>query len=220
MLRLYTVTFALLLGACSTVPERGTMLQGLDSQAAQPFGSAADCVAARGEATATRFWDDFCRSTPPPATVALTTERYRELEEVQRKVNAAIAYGTTTSWNPLARNGDCKTFAARKSLELLDRGWPAGALRIATAFVNDNSREQLAYHAVLLVDTDRGTIVLDNRQRRPRPWRELSYIWMTAQARSGNGGWSRLPSDPVEVKMALAANTVGAEASGAIDESW
>jgi predicted transglutaminase-like cysteine proteinase len=201
---------ALLLGACSAVPERGTMLQSLGA-APQPFGSTADCTPAHQDGAAQAFWDDFCHPAAAQATVALTPERYRELEGVQHDVNAAIAYTATVSWNPMVSAGDCKTFAARKEMELLNRGWPAGALRLATAFVNDNSREQLAYHAVLLVDTDRGTLVLDNRHRMPQPWREVSYIWMTAQAR-GSGetsGWSRLPADPAQVQMALAAAGIG-----------
>jgi predicted transglutaminase-like cysteine proteinase len=212
MLRVCTVMAALLLGACSAVPERGTVLQSLDA-APQPFGSAADCAAAQqmqgGAAQA--FWDDFCHpaAAREAAVVTLTPERYRELEDVQHDVNAKIAYASTVSWNPLAGAGDCKTFVARKALELLERGWPAGALRIATAFVNDHSPQQLEYHAVLLVDTDRGTLVLDSRQRAPRPWRQVSYIWMTAQARGASAGktsgWTRLPADPTQVEMALAA---------------
>jgi predicted transglutaminase-like cysteine proteinase len=210
MLRICTVMMALLLGACSAMPERGTMLQSLEA-APQPFGSAADCAAVDRDGAARAFWNDFCHPTAAATTVTLTPERYRELEDVQNGVNAAIAYASTTSWNPLTDVGDCKTFATRKEMELLNRGWPAGALRLATAFVNDHSREQLAYHAVLLVDTDRGTIVLDNRARAPRPWHEAPYIWMTAQARGAGapGGWSRLPADPAAVRMALAAAGIG-----------
>ena len=67
----------------------------------------------------------------------------------------------------------------------MQRGWPAGALRIATAFVNDGSAQQGASHAVVLVDTDKGTIVLDSRQAGPLPWESLSYIWLSAEVPGG-----------------------------------
>ena len=91
---------------------------------------------------------------------------------------------------------------------------PAGALRIATAFVDDGSPQHLTYHAVLLVDTDRGTLVLDSRHRTPRPWQDLAYVWMTAQIPGSGGAWARLPAEPAAVRMAMAANGSGAGVYG------
>lgn len=111
--------------------------------------------------------------------------------------------------------GDGKTYAARKALELLDRGWPASAMRIAPAFVDDGGRQQYVYHAVLFVDTDRGTMVLDSRQQTARRWSDLPYNWMTAQTRGRSDRWLRLAADPEKVRLALAANAnSGSQARG------
>ena len=88
-----------------------------------------------------------------------------------------------------------------------------GATRIATAFVDDGSRQQYVYRAVLLADTDQGTIVLDSRQPEPRRWEDVDYIWMTAQTAGRGDRWVRLAADPGKVRIALAANTSGGIAS-------
>jgi predicted transglutaminase-like cysteine proteinase len=177
--------------------------------APQPFGYDAYCGgdAATVGAAERHFREAFCRSNAPPTVVQLTAERVDELNRVQQRVNAAISYGGTTTWDPLMMQGDCKTYAARKALELLERGWPASALRIATAFIDDGSSQQNSYHAVLLVDTDRGTMVLDSRYPTLRPWDELSYRWMTTQARGLGDKWVWLAADPGKVKIAMAPST-------------
>jgi predicted transglutaminase-like cysteine proteinase len=198
--RLLHVAILALLSACSSTR------MATDIPAPAPFGVADYCrdAGGRGDPQDLSFRQSVCSGAPRPAVAVLTPERRRDLEEVQTEINAAIGYRPTTTWDPLAAEGDCKTYSARKELELLRRGWPAGALRIATAFVRDG-RYRYQYHAVLLVDTDRGTLVLDNRHDAPLPWDETAYIWMTAQA-PGRAGWIRLRADPAEVALALAAN--------------
>jgi predicted transglutaminase-like cysteine proteinase len=202
------------LAACSGAPRDGATPFTSAIEAPQPFGYAEYCAGSpQAKAPAEqRFRDAFCR--PSARTVVqMTPDRRRELEEVQSSVNATIVYSPTTAWDPLAARGDCKTYAARKELELLDRGWPAGALRIATAFVDDGGRQQYVYHAVLLADTDQGTIVLDSRQATPRRWEDVSYIWMTAQTAGRGDRWVRMAADPAKVRIALAANAGGGIAS-------
>jgi predicted transglutaminase-like cysteine proteinase len=197
--RLIQFAMFALLSACTSTMTGGT-------PAPAPSGVADYCRDAgdRGDPRDLSFRQSVCGDAPQPAVAVLTPQRRRDLEEVQAEINAAVGYRPTTSWDPLAPEGDCKTYSARKELELLRRGWPAGALRIATAFVKDGHyRHQ--YHAVLLVDTDRGTFVLDNRREAPQPWDETAYIWMTVQA-PGRARWVRLRADPDEVALALAAN--------------
>jgi predicted transglutaminase-like cysteine proteinase len=203
---LFSFIFAISLGACSTMPENGTALPGLVSVAApQPPGATSYC-SAQPAASAQAFWNAFCEADSRPVIVALTPERWHDLQVIQYKVDASLTYASAVSWDPLAPIGDCKTFAARTALTLLDHGWPAGALRIATAFVNDGSRQQGEYHAVLLVDTDRGTIVLDNLHHAPTPWQDLRYIWMTAEVPAGHGTWSLLPNGTAAMQIALTTN--------------
>jgi predicted transglutaminase-like cysteine proteinase len=211
-------TFALIalivLSACSGIPTTESRSIAETAEAAPPpFGFDAYCRSSAGAATAAeqKFRDAFCRLDAPPGVVQLTPERAHELVEVQQHVNAAIAYRSTGTWNPLASEGDCKTYVARKELELLERGWPPGAMRIATAFIDDGSRQQFFYHAVLLVHTDHGTLVLDSRRRRPSRWDELPYIWVTVQARGDSAHWVRLAADPAALKTALAAHAASAD---------
>ena len=201
---------ALLMSACAAAGEpRSSLL--VDNGAAAPvaFGHAEYCAAAaaRDDARDRQFRAAFCNGSGEGEVVELTDERKRNLELVQSKVNRAVAYRATRSWDPLASEGDCKTYAARKELELLALGWPAGALRIATAFVDDKGPHANEYHAVLLVDTNSGTFVLDNRYERPRRWEDLPYVWISARATRAMT-WARLPADERAVSVALAANLV------------
>jgi hypothetical protein len=92
-----------------------------------------------------------------------TLDHWDELQSTQTAVDGSTTYVPSDSWDPLSSAGDCKTFAPRTTLALLECGRPAGAVRMATAFVNDGSAQNGASHAVVLIDTDHGTIVLDSR---------------------------------------------------------
>ena len=208
MLRWFLVLlFAMTLAACGGMPNGGgsTLQAAAVMPAPHPVGAGDYCAALPAPA-AQPFWDNFCNTEAQPVTVALTPERWDELAAVQHQVDASIAYGSAYSWDPLASIGDCKTYSAATALALLDRGWPAGALRIATAFVNDGSAQQGASHAVVLVDTDKGTIVLDSRQAGPLPWESLSYIWLSAEVPGGHGSWNLLTTDVAQLRTALLAN--------------
>ncbi len=208
-MRFLAFILAISLGACSAMPNDGTVLRAAATlPTPQPVGAASYCAAPSATA-AQPFWDAFCNGNAIPTTVALTPDRWSELQSVQTEVDASIAYVPSDSWDPLSSAGDCKTYAAKTVLALLDRGGPAGAMRIATAFVNDGSAQQGASHAVVLVDTDRGTIVLDSRQASPRPWESLSYIWLSAEVPGGNGDWSLLTTDVAALRTALLANVAG-----------
>lgn len=201
------ILFAITLTACGGMPNGGgSALQAASvTPASKPVG-AGDYCAATPAAGAQPFWDSFCQGDAAPAIVALTPGRWNELASIQQQVDGSITYGSTSSWDPLASIGDCKTYSAATALALLERGWPAGAVRVATAFVNDGSAQQGASHAVVLVDTDKGTIVLDSRQAGPRPWESLSYIWLSAEVPGSHGSWNLLTTDVAQLRTALLAN--------------
>ncbi len=46
-------------------------------------------------------------------------------------------------------------------------------------------------HAVLQIETDHGTWVLDNRMKYPRLWTRLPYRWLYRDC-PGRGDWERL----------------------------
>ena len=187
------------------MPEAGPPLQVSSLVMPAPAGVGPYC-SSRPSAAAQKFWNALCVGGEAPTVVPLTPERWEEFASIQHQVRAEIIYGPAQSWDPLAAIGDCKTYAARTALRLLDDGWPAGALRIATAFVNDGGPQQGASHAVVLVDTDKGTIVLDSRQSGPQPWEALDYIWLGAQAPGGHGRWNLLTTDVAQLRSALLAN--------------
>lgn len=99
---------------------------------------------------------------------------YAELREVNAKYNA-LPYVSEffEDWTPItAAGGDCDSYATAKMEELLERGWPRESLRLATCYV-----ETGGYHAVLLVDLEGQTWVLDNRQSYPAEFQLLPYRW-------------------------------------------
>jgi predicted transglutaminase-like cysteine proteinase len=70
----------------------------------------------------------------------------------------------TQVWELGARVGDCKDYALNKRAQLIARGIPAGALRIAIGYTVRGEG-----HAVLVVRTDAGDIVLDNLTNQIKP---------------------------------------------------
>lgn len=139
----------------------------------------------------------FSRQTP----LALTPDRLAQLTRVNRAVNRAIRprtdavlYGAAEYWTrPLqfapagAAQGDCEDYALEKRAALLALGWPAEALLLATAV-----SPRVGLHAVLVVPTDRGDIVLDNLYDRPRPLAEFDYVWLSRQTGAALGAWSQV----------------------------
>lgn len=125
------------------------------------------------------------------AEMMLTPERWDELRLVNRGVNAAIAPQAETDverpdyWQtPLAAvrpagarvEGDCEDYALEKRARLRALGWRSEALSLAVAALPRGGA-----HAVLIAQTDRGDIVLDNLSDEPRHVGQLRYNWLSRQ---------------------------------------
>ena len=120
----------------------------------------------------------------PPAVSQLTD---RELQRVNTQVNRSIrrsddyvAYGRADYWAAgvdRVKRGDCEDYALAKRKALIDAGVPGGALSIA--IVRTLHGEM---HAVLLVATSDGEVVLDNLSPWVLPWNEAPYLWLDRQA--------------------------------------
>jgi predicted transglutaminase-like cysteine proteinase len=127
--------------------------------------------------------------------LALTAPVLDLLNAVNRDVNRAIAprndLGPTDLWTlPLADGsaaGDCEDYVLEKRRALAAAGLPPEALSIAV--VRTRSGET---HAVLVVDTDAGELVLDNRSQWIAPWSSLDYRWVKRQSRSDPASWVRV----------------------------
>lgn len=112
-----------------------------------------------------------CRASRITST-AFSDELSTMLQRVNAHVNKTIRPmpRPPAGWtvNPVA--GDCNDYALTKRSMLIGMGIPAGALRIG---ITKTWRGES--HAVLIVKTDAGDIVLDNLSARVKTLRETGY---------------------------------------------
>lgn len=188
-----------------------SLLAGVAGQAdALPLGAtrtglpARSAFLAEGEAALAplshvRFCMDHveeCSSSLEPATVDV--ESFALLDEINRQVNARIRPQTKQpeiGWaiNPSA--GDCNDYAVSKRHELIARGIPASALRLAVVRTSWGEG-----HLILVVRTELGDQVLDNLSGRILPWTALSYRFLKVQSVRDATAWVA----PVETRTVLA----------------
>jgi predicted transglutaminase-like cysteine proteinase len=124
----------------------------------------------------------------PRQAVVVTSALWRQMNTVNREINRAIRprsdadeYGVEDYWAlPLEdgrRYGDCEDYALEKRHALRRLGYPEKALSLALV---QNIHGQS--HAVLLVNTDRGEVVLDSLSPWVVSWRDTGYIWTMRQS--------------------------------------
>ena len=95
--------------------------------------------------------------------IAMTPERWKELNDVNRNVNRNIVAEVTSGnevteeWLISPRAGDCKDYAITKQHELLARGWPSRALLLSEVATPAGE-----HHLVLVVRVKDTDLVLDN----------------------------------------------------------
>jgi predicted transglutaminase-like cysteine proteinase len=148
------------------------------------------------------------RTETLPATPALLAL----LERVQREVNGAIAPrpepGGRDLWRDDAVAGDCEDYALAKRALLYAAGLPVGAVRLATAAL---PRGEL--HAVLAVETDRGTLVLDNLAPGVVAMSALDYAWLRVEGTQGSLAWQQLAGSA----LARSGASVAADRSASLE---
>jgi len=96
----------------------------------------------------------------------------RKLSLVNLNVNTTIVGRNDVGidqWNVNVNEGDCEEYVLTKRSQLVAAGLPISALRIVTA-----RTPQGVGHAVLVVRTDRGDLVLDNLNNTVKPWNEVN----------------------------------------------
>jgi len=123
--------------------------------------------------------------------VELTKQKRMELQRVNAEINTSIIYASEQDgeddWKLNPASGDCDDFAVTKRQRLLRAGWPSGALRIATARTTDGIG-----HAVLVVSTSQGDLVLDNRTNVVKPWKAVDLKWIKIQSHENPRIWLKL----------------------------
>jgi predicted transglutaminase-like cysteine proteinase len=170
---------------------RGFQPIAMKSNTKTPVGARQFCVERPGE----------CRDTAvAPGPVALTKGLRRDLDAVNRRVNGAITavtdqtyYGQREVWTyPDKGFGDCEDFALEKRRELMRKGWPASALRMA--LVRQRNGEA---HAVLVANTDSGDFVLDNLVADVLDWSQTSYKFVKMSSPRTLNTWIDVEDDRV-----------------------
>lgn len=132
----------------------------------------------------TAFCHDYpgsCAASPSAQRqVALDARRLSELREVNARVNDAIWPAKDRNedvWSIAPEAGDCDDYAVTKRDMLIRMGYAPSALLLTTARTERGEK-----HLVLVVSTDQGDLILDNRTDEVRDWRDVRYTWETRQS--------------------------------------
>jgi len=146
-----------------------------------------------GEARPIAAWTEFCRNyasectldTSEPAEITLTPKIWQAITNTNRRVNANIKpvtdqehWGLPDRWD-LAEDGsgDCEDYQLLKRKLLADAGLPRRAMRMTVVIDEKNEG-----HAVLMVRTDRGDFVLDNKTDSVTPWFQTGYVFVKRES--------------------------------------
>jgi predicted transglutaminase-like cysteine proteinase len=142
---------------------------------------------------------EFCRThrsdCSPNARVVpmveLTQALWQQLLDVNARMNATIVpetdealYHVAEFWTYPRGYGDCEDIALAKRRALVKDGWPASTLLMAVVRESDGEG-----HAVLMVRTDRGDLVLDNQDGSVRVWNDTPYRYVKRQSQADQGQW-------------------------------
>ncbi|MCW5721488.1 MAG: transglutaminase-like cysteine peptidase [Devosia sp.] len=143
---------------------------------------------------------EFCRSRPGECqaydqvvpAMTLTDANWQQLVSINAHFNQTIIpatdrdlYQVEEFWTyPTSGYGDCEDYALAKRRALIEAGWHPSTLMIAVVRQQDGSG-----HAVLMVRTDRGDLVLDNQESLIRVWYETPYKYLKRQAQANAGHW-------------------------------
>jgi predicted transglutaminase-like cysteine proteinase len=141
--------------------------------------------------------------------IQLSAAKFRELQQVNTSVNTAIApetdlqlYGKVEYWTYPVKAGDCEDYVLLKRRILIEHGWPQSTLLITV--VRDENNEG---HAVLTVRTDRGDLVLDNKQPDIKRWADTPYTFIKQQSERNPLVWiSLLPPNLAPQPSVSASN--------------
>ena len=127
-------------------------------------------------------------SKEAPRPIELTYDEYRALAQVHEEIlklpykRDVDLHDATDYWTPAnGRGGDCEDLALARQVRLMEQGWSKNSLSLCLCI------SSAGYHAVLLVFTMHGFVVLDNWMWLPAGMPELSrdlstlsgYTWVS-----------------------------------------
>ena len=167
------------------------------TMAALPNAAAIGKVEAVGTARPVQGWVKFCERYPgecdlniaEASTIQLNSRNWKALQTVNRKVNTTIKpktdmehWGVVDRWDlPEDGYGDCEDFQLLKRKLLVEQyGLPKRAFRMTVVI-----DEQGEGHAVMMVRTNEGDLVLDNKRSAILPWHETGYVFVKREGQDG-----------------------------------
>ncbi len=167
----------------------------VDAGAANGVPVASLLVAPQGDARPPVGWVEFCKRRPAECgvdvaqtdRVVLNGSTWRTLQSINTRTNTDILpitdsdhWGVGESWDiPLDGKGDCEDYALLKRQRLVAAGLPRRALLMTVVL-----DEEQAGHAVLMVRTDRGDFILDNKRGAILPWNQTGYVFVKRESQS------------------------------------
>lgn len=172
-------------------------------------------IVASGDARAPYAWVDFCKRMPSECAVdtreaeviEMTPKLWKALTATNARVNREIEpvtdqdhWGVVDRWDiPDDGKGDCEDYVLLKRKRLAEAGVPRRAMRVTVVIDEDN-----AGHAVLMVRTDRGDFILDNKRNAILPWSQTGYTYVKRES-DMRVGWTSLGGLATSTVASLAA---------------
>lgn len=130
--------------------------------------------------------------------ITLTSERRRELFEVNHEVNKGIRPGNGDSdvaseeWLISPQTGNCHDYAVTKRHKLLALGWPSRALLLSEVVLPSGE-----HHLVLVVRTKEADLMLDNLGQEIRAVSaQHQYRWIRIESPANPKYWVAVGSPP------------------------
>jgi len=156
-------------------------------------------------------WPDYCRRHPDdcrtdlhePLAVPLTAKLFSKLRTVNLAVNRsvrpmtdALHWGVEDRWDVAEDGyGDCEDYQLLKRKRLAELGVPRRAMRMTVVRDEDNNG-----HAVLMIRTTMGDLVLDNRDDAILFWKETGYRFVERESQFA-AGWVDIEDLPETTAM-------------------
>lgn len=112
-----------------------------------------------------------------------SAETMKTIQGVNNDVNRQIRPASDASgplgdvWSLSPKRGDCEDFVLTKRQRLRQAGFPTGALRVAVTRTSAGEG-----HAVLIVTTSKGNLVLDNRMSKIVRWQDARLTMVKLQS--------------------------------------
>lgn len=167
-------------------------------QTSVPIGASVFCKANRGDCAVNRTVVE---------AMPLDERRWAELVDTNNLINSAIVpvtdadyYRADEVWAyPTDGYGDCEDYALAKRRALIALGWHPSTLLMTVVREQDGDG-----HAVLMVRTDRGDLVLDNQDGRVLLWNQTPYQYLKRQSQADASRWIDLVDDRAGLVVASA----------------